>query len=161
MKFRTIAAVALLLCTFSRAEDPQKTPAVANTRLQIFFTELETQWLKAIQDKDPAALNRIVADEFLVTTSAPPGNSIRREQWFLEISSRRLLSFQIKQLAVREISPTIAVVSFVQTDTYQQSVTPQKEEHFIVDVWINSGSGDNWRCTGRYFSELKSGALKK
>jgi hypothetical protein len=29
------------------------------------------------------------------------------------------------------------------------------EVDFVVDIWINSGIGDNWRCTDRYFSEVK------
>jgi hypothetical protein len=77
------------------------------------------------------------------------------------IFGRRLLSFQMRQLAVRELSSNIAVVSFVQTETYQQSATPQTDDHFVVDIWINNGSGDNWRCTDRYYSEVRGIPLKK
>ena len=89
----------------------------SQAKLQVFFSKLETQWLSAIQDKDPAALNLIVSDDFHLWTSAPPGNPISREEWLVGIFGRRLLSFQIRQLAVRELSSNIAVVSFVQTET--------------------------------------------
>ena len=49
----------------------QDKPNPVAAKLQVFFSELETQWLKAAQQKDPAALNRIVADDFHIWTSAP------------------------------------------------------------------------------------------
>ena len=119
------------------------------------FSKLQTQWLSAEQDKDPAALNRVVADDFHLWTSAPPG-SIPREEWFAAIFGRKFLSGHLRQLAVRDLSPEIAVVSFVKTETFQQTPTPQTEESFVVDIWINKGSGDNWRCTDRYVSRLQA-----
>jgi Domain of unknown function (DUF4440) len=165
MKVQRMAMLLLLLSLVRLPAWPQDkekgNQAASETKLQIFFSELETQWLKAIQEKDPAALNRIVSDQFQVRMPAPPGNPIPREQWLLGIFSRRLLSFQLRQVRVRELSPQIVVVSFVQTETYQQSATPQMEDHFVVDIWINSGSGDNWRCTDRYFAEVKGMPAQK
>ena len=155
-----MATLAVLLCMASLFASPQdqkkEGPVVAKTHIQIFFSELETQWLKAIQARDPAALNGIVADDFHLWTASPPGTPISRSDWLLGIFGRRLLSFQVRQLAVRELSPEIAVVSFVQTESYQQSATPQTQDHFVTDIWMNKGAGDNWRCTDRYFSEVKS-----
>jgi Domain of unknown function (DUF4440) len=153
-----MAALAVLMCMLSLLASPQDQEkghqVVAKAHLQIFFSELETQFLKAVQDKDPSALNRIVSDDFHLWTASPPGTPISRSVWLLGIFSRRLLSFQVRQLAVRELTPEIAVVSFVQTETYQQSATPQMEDHFVTDIWINKGGGDNWRCTDRYFSQV-------
>jgi Domain of unknown function (DUF4440) len=165
MKVRRMAMLLLLLSLLQLPAGAQDKgtghQAAPDNKLQVFFSELETQWIKAIQVKDPAALNRIVSDQFQVRTPAPPGNPIPREQWLLGIFERRLLSFQLRQVTVRQLSPQIVVVSFVQSETYQQSVTPQNEDHFVVDIWINSGSGDNWRCTDRYFAEIKGMAAQK
>ena len=165
MKIPKVAALVVLLCISSLFASPQDQEkdhkVVPNAKLQVFFSELETQWLKAAQDKDPAALNRIVSDDFHLWTPTAPGNPIPRADWLVGVFGRRLLSFQLRQLAVRELSPTIAVVSFVQTDTFQQSATPQTEDQFVVDVWINSGGGDNWRCTDRYLSEAKRTPAQK
>lgn len=90
-------------------------------------------------------------------TSALPGNPVSRERWLLGIFGRKLISIGMRQLAVRGIGSNIAVVSFVQIETYQQSATPQTGDHFVVDIWINSGSGDNWRCT----DEVRGLPLKK
>ena len=165
MKGRRVTTVVVLLGMLRLpgwSQDQEKGHVAApKPQLQVFFSKLETQWFDAIKDRDQAALNLIVSDDFHLWTSAPPGNPVSREQWLLGIFGRRLLSIGMRQLAVRGISSNIAVVSFVQTETYQQSATPQTEDHFVVDVWINSGNGDNWRCTDRYFSEVKGIPLKK
>jgi uncharacterized protein DUF4440 len=159
MKFQRVATIVVLLCMLRLPAWPQDQEkgnrVLTETKLQVFFSELETQWLKAVQGKDTAALNRIVSDQFHLRTSTPPGNLIPREAWLLEVFGQKLLSFRLRQVAVRELSPTIAVVSFVQTEMYQQSATPQTRDQFVVDIWINNGSGDNWRCTDRYFSDVK------
>ena len=149
-----IALLSVMTC-FALAGDQGKPQVAGNTKLEVFFAELETQWLKAEQAKDPAALNKIVADDFHMTTAASPGSRVSRSDWLLEAFSRRLLSFNVRQVGVRELGPNIAVVSYIRTETYQQTATPATEEHFVVDIWVNSGAGDNWRCTDRYFSELK------
>jgi hypothetical protein len=160
MKVRTLMKVVAVICVlnlFASPQNQEKAQAVpAKPKLQIFFTELENQWLKADQDKDQAAINRIVAEDFEVWTSAPHGSPMSRADWLLEVFGKRLLSFQVKQLAVRDLSPDIAVVSFVETATYQQSATPQTEDRFIVDIWINHHGGDNWRCTDRYLSRAEA-----
>lgn len=165
MKRQRVATIVVLLCMLrlpAWSQDQGKgNRVVTETKLQIFFSELETQWLKAVQDKDKAALNRIVSDQFQLRTSTAPGNPIPYAAWLLEIFGQKLLSFRLRQVAVRELSPTIAVVSFVLTKTYQQSATPQTEDQFVVDIWINTGSGDNWRCTDRYFSEVRGSPAQK
>jgi Domain of unknown function (DUF4440) len=157
MKGRRMETILALLCMLSLPAWPRSQdkagPAVNKQR--VFFSELEAQWLKAAQEKDPAALNRIVSDEFHLWTSVPPGNPIPREEWFAGVFGRKVLASHLRQLAVRSLSPEIAIVSFVETETYQQTATPKTEDHFVIDIWINKGSGDNWRCTDRYVSEVK------
>jgi hypothetical protein len=163
MRVRRAATLLGLLCTTGLLPSPQGQEkahqVVPNTRLQVFFSELETQWLKAVQEKNPAALNRLVSDDFHLRT-AIPRNPVSHEEWLLGVFGRNLQSFQLRQLAVRQVSPEVAVVSFIQTETYE-SATPQTETHFVVDIWINSGSGDNWRCTDRYFSEVNGIPLRR
>src|ERR1700730_140848 len=164
MKVQRVVAILVLLCTLRSPAAPQDQGKghriVSKTQIQVFFSELEKQCLKAVQEKNPAALNRVLSDDFQVWTSTPPGNPISRDEWLLGVFGRKLQSFQLRQVAVRAVSPEVAVVSFVLTETYQ-SATPQTEGHFVVDIWINHGSGDNWRCTDRYFSELSGIPLQK
>jgi hypothetical protein len=162
MKGHRVTTILVLLCILrlpAWPQDQEKGHQVL-TKLQIFFSELETQWLKAARDKDPAALNRAVSDDFHLWTSAPAGN-IPREEWFAGVFGRKVLASHLRQLAVRSLSPEIAIVSFVETETYQQTATAQTEDYFVVDIWINKGSGDNWRCTDRYVSEVRGASLVK
>jgi hypothetical protein len=157
-----VATILVLSCIIGLpcwAQDQQKGQK-APSGLEIFFSKLETQWLSAEQDHEPAALNRVVADDFHLWTSAPPGN-IPREEWFARILGRTPMSSHLRQLAVRNLSREIAVVSFVKTETFQQTPTPQTEESFVVDIWINKSSGDNWRCTDRYVSALQAPSRPK
>lgn len=127
---------------------------VTRTRLQVVFGELEGQWLKAIRDKDEAALNRVLADGFEVWTAAPPGSPTPRADWQPSAFASKLESFGMRQLGVRAVSPDVSVAHFVLTETFDQGGKPRTEEYFVVDVWTKVGEGDNWRCTDRYLSKL-------
>ncbi len=162
MKGHRLTMILVLLCMLRLPAWPQDQEKGRQVlpKLQIFFSELETQWLKAAQARDPAALNRAVSDDFHLWTSASAGN-VRREEWLAAIFGRKVLSSHLRQLAVRNLSPEITVVSFVKTETYQQTATLQTEDYFVVDIWINKGSGDNWRCTDRYVSEVRGTSRQK
>lgn len=164
MNFSSVLATSLalfLVIPIASAQNKGDKAPTGETKLQVFFSELETQWLKAAQAKDQTALNGIVGDDFQLWNSASPAKSVPRAEWLGEVFSRRVLSFNVRQLAVRQLSSEIAVVSFIEAEQYQQSATPQTQQHFIVDIWINKGSGDNWRCTDRYESEVKVAPGKK
>jgi hypothetical protein len=154
MKSFTVAAVVFLLMFVSRASPAQQSAKrkapVATSRLQVFFSELETQELNAIQDKDQAALNRILADDFQEFRPDPPGKPIAREDWLKDAFSRRAKSFELRQMTIRSISPQISIASFILSQAFEQAGKTDTEDRFVVDVWANSGGGDNWRCTGRY-----------
>jgi ketosteroid isomerase-like protein len=135
----------------SAQEHHQGQRIVTRTRLQVLFSDLENQWFKAIQQKDAASLNHLLSDDFQVWTPTPPGSPIPREDWQTAAFGRKLRSFQFRQLAVRSVSPEIAIDSFVLTETFDKAGKSQPEDHFVVDVWAKNGEGDNWRCTDRYW----------
>ena len=85
MTGRRVASIVVLLCILRSPDWPQdqeKAHRVApKPQLQVFFSKLETQWLSAIQDKDPAALNLIVWDDFHLWTSSPRRSPLSREEW--------------------------------------------------------------------------------
>lgn len=136
---------------------PRSRQIVTQTRLQVLFSDLESQWLKAVQQKDEATLNRILADDFEVWAPEAPGDPIPREDWLKKAFASKLQSFRLRQMAVRSASPEIAIASFVLSETLNRAGPPQTQNHFVVDVWAKGGEGDNWRCTDRYVSVV-SGA---
>ena len=138
-------------------DQPRSRQIVTQTRLQVLFSDLESQWLKAVQDKDEATLNRILAEDFEVWTPGPPGDPVPRDDWLKEAFASKLQSFRLRQMAVRPASPEISIASFVLSETLDRAGQPRTQNHFVVDVWTKSGERDNWRCTDRYISVV-SGA---
>jgi len=157
---RPAFAVALLSVLFALhvtvAAQPQHgaSRTVTRTRLQVLFTALETQWSQAVQQKDKAALQRLLDETFQVWTAVPPGDPMPREEWQTHMFGRTLRSSQLRQLAVRAVTPEVSVASFVLSETFDQGGKPQTEGHFVVDVWVKTGDGDTWKCTDRYMSAV-------
>jgi hypothetical protein len=150
-----IASLLLSLSLIASAQDQTRAHRiVTRTRLQVVFSDLESQWLKAVQRKDEATLNRALSEGFQVWTPAPPGDPIPREDWQKKAFARKLQSFQLHQMAVRAVAPEVSVASFVLTEIFDQAGKTQTEDHFVVDVWTKSGDGDQWRCTDRYSWEV-------
>jgi hypothetical protein len=165
MKMPTIAVIVLvplfaLSFTASAQNQARGHRVVTRTRLQVLFSDLESQWLKAVQEKDEASLNRLLADDFQVWTPQPPGDPIPREDWLRQAFANKLQSFRLRQMAVRSLSPEVSVADFLLTLTYDRAGKIQTQDHFVVDVWTDvqtdvqtkNGESDNWRCVARYVS---------
>ena len=146
----TVSILAVSSAGFSQQAAKPKPPPPAKSRLQVFFGELENQGLVAIQDKDQAALNRILSNDFQEFRPDSPTQPVTREDWLRDAFSRRAKTFELRQIVVRSISPQISIASFILSQTYEMSGKTETEERFVVDVWSNTGGGDNWRCTDRY-----------
>jgi ketosteroid isomerase-like protein len=149
--------VVLLLCTIS-ATSAQSPRIITRTRLQAIFSDLEGQWLKAIQNKDEAALDQLLADGFEVWTPTQ-GDPIPREDWAKKAFARKLQSFQLRQLAVRGVDPEVSVANFILTETFDEAGKSQSEDYFVIDLWVKDG--DSWRCTDRYWSRVPGGPPAK
>ncbi|MBV9573530.1 MAG: nuclear transport factor 2 family protein [Acidobacteriales bacterium] len=143
-----LAAVATGQATKNRAQSPE-------SRLQIFFTELENQGLLAVQERNEGALNRLFADQFRVRVPATASDT-SREEWIRNVFGRRLQSFQVHEMTVDPVSADVSVAGFLLTETFEQPGAPLTETHFIVDVWANTGGGDHWRCVHRYSVDAPS-----
>src|SRR5262249_9736634 len=147
-----VCAVAMLLLLYvllvTSAAQPQhgEPRTVTRTRLQVLFADLEAQWSQAVQQQDAAALQRLLDGAFQVWTAAPPGDPMPRQEWEQHVFGRPLQSSELRQLAVRAVTPEVSVASFVLHETFDQSGTPRTEDHFVVDVWVQTGADDTWKC---------------
>jgi hypothetical protein len=130
---------------------------VTKTRLQVLFGDLESQWLKAVQQKDAAALDVLLGEEFQVWTPLPTSYPIPREDWQKAAFGRPFQSFRLTQMAVRGVTPDVSVASFRLSQAFA-AVQSQTEDFFVVDVWLKSGKGDNWKCTDRYMWRVSATA---
>jgi len=162
MSYRIVVAFIAVSLTGSGSalaqSSPQTPPShvAITTRLVALFSDLEEQWLNAIQKKDSAALDHLLGDEFQVWTAAPPGSPIPREDWQVQSLASPPASFQLSQMAVRTVADNVAIASFVLQTSLNRNGAAVSQRHFIVDVWTKGG--DNWVCTDRYQSELSGSA---
>jgi ketosteroid isomerase-like protein len=152
-RFHIVASGLLLLTSLAGAAQtrPEGHRVVTKTRLQVIFSDLENQWLTAIQKKDARALGTLLSDNFQVWTPTQ-AEPIPLEDWRQQAFSSHLQSFQLRQLAVRAVSEDVSVASFVLSQTVKANGKVKHEEEFVVDVWVRGAEG--WRCTDRYTSTL-------
>ena len=126
---------------------------VTKTKLQVVFSNLETQWLAAVQRKDSGALDKLLGENFEVWTPLR-SDPMPLEEWKQQAFSRTLRSFQIRKLAVRAVSDDVSVASFVLSQELNSTGKSHTEDAFVVDVWIKDG--ESWRCSDRYVSAVPS-----
>jgi hypothetical protein len=127
---------------------------VTTTRLVTLFSELETEWLQRVQQKDSPALERLLGEDFLELSPNAAG-PVPREDWQQRALAQDLQSFRLRQMAVRSLNEETAVASFVLSESVQSGGALQERSSFVVDVWTRTSG--RWVCTGRYVSPV-SGA---
>jgi ketosteroid isomerase-like protein len=149
-----VMACAVLAQDQTRRGKSEAGRIVTVTRLVAMFSDLESQWLKAVQQKDEGTLNRLLAQDLRVWMPTPPGDPIPREDLLKQALSQRLESFAIRQMAVRSLHDDTALVSFVLHETVEQAGKPVTSDYFVIDVWQKVDS--NWQVADRYFSEVAS-----
>lgn len=121
------------------------TRVVTTTRLVAVFTQLESQLMTAVQNKDQAAFDRLLDQNFQEWTPQPPGEPIPRADWMLRAA--RPQSFELRQMAVVPAGND-QLVSFV----LEEQVGGKPRDSFIVDLW--TPDGPTWRLTNRYRAEI-------
>jgi ketosteroid isomerase-like protein len=65
------------------------------------LSQLEHQWLEAVRKRDVERLDRLLGEEFTLTTGRP-GNEVRSREDYLEIARDRYVieSFEFEELEV-------------------------------------------------------------
>jgi ketosteroid isomerase-like protein len=162
MNRRPVSCLCLLLSLVASAifvqnqAKPKSEPSriVTVTRLVAMFSDLESQWLRAMQRKDESTLNRLLAEDLQVWTPTPPGDPIPREDWLRQALADRLESFHLRQMAVRSVNDDIALVSFVWSETVVRGGKSATSHYFVVDVWRKDRDNDRWQVTDRYISSV-------
>ena len=150
-----LSLVPSAVCAHSQTT-PKSGPGriVTVTRLVAMFSDLESQWLTAVQQKDESTLKRLLAEDFQVWTPTPPGDPVSREDWLKHVLAERVESFHIRQMAVRSLNDDTALASFVLSETVERAGKATRRDFFVVDVWRKNN--DNWQVTDRYVSSIAS-----
>ena len=114
------------------------------------FAKLERDWTQAVQKKDKAALDAILAPEFTLRTSENPENLTPRTVWIQNVlTSYDVRSSSQRSMVIRAFLG-VAVVSFVQSEQATVNGKDRSGDYFIVDLW--KANHDKWKVAARYMS---------
>jgi ketosteroid isomerase-like protein len=142
----------LLLAVSSHAQTPGRT--ITPTRQVAEFSELEKQWMAALQSNDRFALDHLLTEDFEILTPLA-GNAIDRDEFIRAVTgSLKLQSYRISQMTVHDFGDT-AVVNFLINAKGRFRGRDSSGRYFVVDVWRKSGN--SWEAAVRYLS--KSGVV--
>jgi ketosteroid isomerase-like protein len=125
------------------------------TRNVLTFTGLENQLLDAVQKKDSAALEKIVADRFELRTASAPGIPTAREESLKQWQQLAPFQSAIGQMAVHEYGDLMVVSFLWKVDAPKDQALPQ--EMFVVDTWKRVDA--NWQLAVRYVAPVDGTGL--
>ena len=116
------------------------------------LTQLEHQWLDAVKERDLEQLERLLGEEFTLTTGRP-GNEVRSRQEYLEIARDRyaIESFEFERLGVLPYGP-VAVVRSRYRQTGSMDGADRSQAFLMTDVWVRRGG--RWQAVTRHVSPL-------
>jgi hypothetical protein len=142
--FLASALIAVLLQAASSTApvDPEKEP----------FQTLETKLSGAIQAKNVAALDELLAKDFgfMAFLEGRALVVLSRSEWLKTSEHYALIGFEIRNLAAR----TFGNVAVVRLQPYRLAVAGDKlgrsGEFAVVDVWTKDG--DAWKLSARHLS---------
>jgi len=148
--------LSILLISVSLHAQTRSTPGrtITPTRQVAEFSELENQWMNALQHNDRFALDHLLTEDFEILTPLA-GNAIDRDEFIEAVTGNlKLPSYRISQMTVHDFGDT-AVVNFLLNASGQFRGRDSSGKYFVVDVWRKSGS--RWEAAVRYLS--KSGIV--
>jgi hypothetical protein len=124
------------------------------TRTVKMFSGLENELFDAIQKRDRAALDKLVADNFELRSAAAPGTPTAREEWLTQSLQLAPFESSIEQMAVHEYGELMVVSFLWKINAAKGAALPQSV--FVVDTWKRSKG--NWQAMARYAAPV-AGAM--
>jgi Domain of unknown function (DUF4440) len=116
------------------------------------FQALETQVSGAIQIKNTAALDQLLAKDFtfsLFLVGRAP-EVLNRDEWLKTADNYTLTGFELRYLSVR-VFGNVAVVRLQPNRKATAGTTIDRSGEFaVVDIWTKDGSA--WKLSSRYLS---------
>jgi ketosteroid isomerase-like protein len=122
---------------------------ITMTRTAALFGGLESEVFDAVEKKDAAALEKLLARDFELRHAEDPGTpEARAEVIRRKTTSFTLRSYLIGEIAVHSYGTETAVVSFLYVDTAEESGKKAGGSHMMVDVWRQEEGA--WKLAVRY-----------
>ena len=116
--------------------------------------QLEHQWVEAVRDRDHETLERVLGEEFTLTTGRP-GNEVRSRAEYMEIVRDRYVieSFEFTELEVRTYGH-VAIVRSRYRQTGSMDGAERNQTYLMTDVWVRRAG--RWQAVTRHVSPLEA-----
>jgi len=121
--------------------------------MEKLFLDLETQWMEAWKNKDVETAQKILADDFTLTSSLSSGGLVDKEDWIAKLAIYDCTAFRFDKIKVRVYGNTAVVNSWF----HQEATANGKDwsgDFLITDVWVMKT--DHWQVVARHASWLQN-----
>jgi ketosteroid isomerase-like protein len=116
------------------------------------FFALEDELLGAMRDQDLGALDRLLSDDFIITTAGWLREPAGKQAWVGALSSHSLDGFELHTVDVRAYDcVVVALVHSTQSGTFRDAAYTHELRY--TDVWKQSDSGA-WQLDVRHATLL-------
>jgi ketosteroid isomerase-like protein len=116
------------------------------------FTDLETKWMTAWKNKDEAALRKILADDFTLTSSLSTGSLANKEEWV----DKALHQYHCKSFVINKLQSRVYDKTAVVNIWFYQSADANGKDwsgnFLLTDVWVQKNKA--WQVVARHASWL-------
>ena len=117
------------------------------------FLELETKWMDGWKNKDEATLQKIISDDFTLTSALSTGELVNKASWI----EKALGNFDCKDFHFDKIQVRIYDnISVVNSWFHQDATANGKDwsgDFLLTDVWVNKNG--EWQVVARHASWLQ------
>ena len=116
------------------------------------LAQLEHDWMNAVKERDVERLDRLLGEEFTLTTGRP-GNEVRSRQEYLAITRDRysIEAFEFENLDVH-VYGHVALVRSRYRQTASMDGHDRSQAFLMTDVFVRRGG--RWQAVTRHVSPL-------
>jgi ketosteroid isomerase-like protein len=139
------------LAEYKEGSEPPKSPAKASASSEgQELINAEQEWMTAVAKHDEAALRRIVADDFTMTSAFSTGE-LENKDSFLKNATQGVtgMSFEYHDTQVHMYGDTGVVKTRVKI-TYTFNGQDRSGDYMVTDVWVNRDG--RWQVVTRHSS---------
>ena len=121
--------------------------------MEKLFLDLETEWMEAWKNKDVETVQKILADDFTLTSSLSSGGLVDKEDWIAKLAIYDCKAFRFDKIKVRVYGNTAVVNSWF----HQEATANGKDwsgDFLMTDVWVMKT--ERWQVVTRHASWLQN-----
>jgi ketosteroid isomerase-like protein len=117
------------------------------------LAKLEHDWLNAVMERDVERLDRLLGEEFTLTTGRP-GNGVRSRQEYMDVARDLYVieSFEFEELDVH-VYGHVGLVRSRYRQTGSMAGEDRSQAFLMTDVWVRRAG--RWQAVTRHISPLE------